>query len=212
MDKEQRQQLVDRHRASLARHGYSSKALFWESRGVQKTRFRVLTEIGIRSGDSVLDIGCGFGDLEGFLQGQGLTVGYTGIDLSPEIVDRAVELHPDATILAGELFDFDWPPHAFDWVLLSGTLNWQLHDDGAYARRLIARMFELCRKGVAFNMLDARHPDMKAQAEFVAFDPDAMLAFCRNITAECRCRTDYLDHDFTIYMCRESHAMRQGRC
>jgi len=202
LDEEARRRLIDTHRASLARHGYASKALFWESRGVQKIRFKALAGIGIQAGDSVLDVGCGFGDLKGFLQGQGSAVDYTGIDLSPEIVAKAAELFPDATILAGELFDFDWPAQAYDWVLLSGTLNWQLDDGGDYARRVIRRMFELCRKGVAFNMLNSRHPDMQAMAEFVAFDPDATLAYCRQITPECRCRTDYLANDFTIYLCR----------
>ena len=75
-------------------------------------------------------------------------------------------------------------------------------DGGDYARQTIRRMFELCRKGVAFNMLNARHPEMKSLTDLVAFDPDAMLAFCSQITPDSRYRTDYLDNDFTIYMRR----------
>jgi len=202
LDEEARRRLIDWHRQSLSKHGYSPHTLYWESRGVQKIRFKALAEIGIESGDSVLDVGCGFGDLKGFLRGQGMTVEYTGIDLSPEITSRAAELHPDASIHAGDLFDFDWPSQSFDWLLLSGTLNWQLHDDGDYARQVIARMFELCRKGVAFNMLNVRHPEMKSLTDLVAFDPDMMLAYCHRITPDCRCRTDYLASDFTIYLYR----------
>jgi SAM-dependent methyltransferase len=198
----ERQRMIDRHRDSLARHGYSPRTLFWDSRGIQKIRFRVLAEIGVVSGDSLLDVGCGFADLHSWLAANDMAVDYTGLDLSPELIGEAERLHPDATLHCGELFDFDWPECSFDWVLLSGTLNWQLDDDGAYARRVIARMFALCRKGVAFNMLNNRHPEIKARKEFAAFDAEEMLAFCQSIAPASRCRTDYLDHDFTIYMPR----------
>lgn len=36
--------------------------------------------------------------------------------------------------------------------------------------------------------------------DLVAFEPEEMLAFCREISPDCRCRTDYLENDFTIYM------------
>jgi len=209
MDAAQRQDLIDRHRDSLALHGCSPQALYWGSRGHQKVRFRVLAEIGIAAGDSLLDVGCGFADLQSWLIGHGLQVDYTGVDLSPDIIALATELHPGERLLCGELFDFDFAPQSFDWVVLSGTLNWQLHDDGAYARQVIARMFELCRHGVAFNMLNARSRDMKELQELVAFDPGEVLTWCSGITEDSRCRSDYLDNDFTIYMRRES--CRPGR-
>lgn len=204
VDQEQRKGLIDKHRDSFERHGYSPNTLYWVSRGVQKARFKVLAEIGVSSGDSLLDIGCGFADLNGWLLGHDVQVEYTGLDLSPDIAGKAASLHPQAEVLCGELFDFDWPPQSFDWVMLSGTLNWQLNDDGAYARRVIQRMFELCRDGVAFNLLNLRHRDMRHMQDLVAFDPDEILAFCAQLTPDCRCRTDYMANDFTIYMQRVS--------
>lgn len=210
MDVEQRKELIERHRASLAMFGYSPKALYWTSRGLQKVRFRVIAGIGIAAGDSLLDVGCGFADLQSWLLGHGLQVDYTGIDLSPEIMQGACERHPDAKLLCGELFDFDFAIRSFDWVVLSGTLNWQLNDAGDYARRVIERMFALCRYGVAFNMLNARHREMQALHELVAFEPDEVMAWCRAIAPDCRVRTDYLDNDFTIYMHRPADSFPAG--
>ena len=42
----------------------------------------VLAGIGIASGDSVLDVGCGFAELYSWLESHGLAVVYTGIDVS----------------------------------------------------------------------------------------------------------------------------------
>jgi len=197
MKKEQRKRIVDRHRDSLKRHGYHPKALYWSSREIQEIRFKVLAEIGITTGDSVLDVGCGFADFKSWTEQKDRPVQYAGVDLSPELISVAQEKHPDTQLCCGELFDFHFEPGAFDWVILSGALNEQLHDDSAYAFRVIERMYKLCRKGVAFNMLDARYlvaHDLHSQM------PDCMLTFCRQLCPDCELHDDYLKNDFSIYM------------
>jgi len=205
MGAQQRRRMVERHRISLNQYGYSPDALFWSSRGIQKIRFRALADIGIGVGDSLLDVGCGFGDLNSWLSGAGLPVDYTGIDLSPDILAKGAEMNPGLKLLTGDLFDFDWSEQSFDWVVLSGTLNWNLNDDGEYARRVIQRMFELCRCGVAFNMLDLHSNDVKGMSDLIAYDVQEMLSFCLEIVPDCSCRSDYLANDFTIYMRRASN-------
>lgn len=202
MDELQRQRIVNKHRDSLTRHGHSPHALYWSSREIQEKRFEVLAEVGIASGESVLDVGCGFGDLYHWLAVHGVQVNMTGVDLSPDLLARGRQLYPDMDFLCGELFDFDWPEQSFDWVVLSGALNGQLGDEGAYARRVIRRMFELCRKGVAFNLLNAQHEGLMFAYDLALFDPDEVLVFCQQITPDCTCRADYLANDFTIYMRR----------
>lgn len=199
MKKEQRKRIVDRHRDSLKRHGYHPNALYWSSREIQEIRFRVLTEIGIKSGDSVLDVGCGFGDYKSWMKGQGRDICYAGIDLSPDLIRVARKKHPDAALFCGELSDFDFAARSFDWVVLSGALNEQLHDEGAYARKMISSMFALCQKGLAFNLLDARH--LKAH-DLQSFEPEEILIYCNGLTPNVKVIDEYLDNDFTIYMMR----------
>ena len=199
MKKEQRKRIVDRHRDSLNRFGYSSHALYWSSTEIQELRFKVLAEIGVETGDSILDVGCGFADFKLWFENQSGALDYTGVDLSPDLMIEAAKRHPDAELLVGDLFDMEFADQSFDWVILSGALNELLHDDGAYARRIITRMFELCRKGVAFNLLDARHfkpHDLQSHL------PEEMLYFCHGLTPDCSLRDEYLKNDFTIYMRR----------
>jgi len=200
MKKEQRKRIVDRHRDSLKRHGYHPNALYWSSRDIQEIRFKVLADIGIQSGDSVLDVGCGFGDFKAWMAGQGRGVDFTGIDLSPDLIGVAQQQHPDARLLCGELFDFHFESGSFDWVILSGALNEQLHDDSAYAFRVIKRMYSLCQKGVAFNMLNARHlvaHDLHSQT------PAHVLAYCQQLCPDCIVQDEYLQNDFSIYMIKQ---------
>ena len=195
----QRKRIVDRHRDSLTRFGRSPAALYWSSRDIQEIRFRVLCEIGIAAGDSLLDVGCGFADLKAWIERRYGPVDYTGLDLSPHILAAAEQ--PDARLVCGDVFDLQADPQSFDWVLLSGALNEALDDDGCYARMVIARMFSLARRGVAFNLLDARHRSLFGFG-LASFDPQAMLAYCLRLTPHCALRDDYLDNDFTIWMRR----------
>ncbi|MCF7821734.1 MAG: class I SAM-dependent methyltransferase [Mariprofundaceae bacterium] len=199
MKKEQRKRIVDRHRDSLTRFGYHPNALYWSSRGIQETRFSILAEIGIKSGDSVLDVGCGFGDFKEWFEKRYGRIDYAGVDLSPDLLAEAGKHHADVQFFEGDLFDMSFTGQSFDWVILSGTLNEQLNDDGAYAHRVIERMFELCRKGVAFNLLDIRY--LKAH-DLQSHQPEAVLRYCRSLSPDCRLRDDYLQNDFTIYIRR----------
>ena len=199
MKKEQRQRIIDKHRDSLKRHGYDPNTLYWSSREIQEIRFKVLAEIGIESGDSVLDIGCGFGDFKSWSAGQGRMLEYTGIDLSPDLLAEAKKRHPDGAFFPGDLFDMTFPDLSFDWVILSGALNENLHDDGTYARRVIEGMYALCRKGVAFNLLDARHLNAH---DLQSHSPEEVLTYCSGLCPDCSLRDDYLENDFTIHMRR----------
>ncbi|MDQ6982631.1 MAG: class I SAM-dependent methyltransferase [Mariprofundus sp.] len=207
MNKQQRKRIIDKHRDSLTRHGYHPNALYWSNQGIQQARFKVLAGIGIQASDSVLDVGCGFGDFKGWSESKGCRLKYTGIDLSTDLLKQAEHLHPDGKFCSGDLFDMTFGQGSFDWVILSGALNEQLHDDSVYAFRVITRMYSLCRKGVAFNMLDARHlvaHDLHSQM------PERVLAFCQGLCPNCVLHDEYLNNDFSIYMLKTNRGSASG--
>ena len=153
---------------------------------------------GIRAGESLLDVGCGFGDLASWLERQGAAVEYTGIDLSPELVEEGGRRFPDIRLFLGELFDFNPMPESYDWVWLSGTLNRNLDDDGDYARSVIARMFQACRKGMAFNLLDGRDAWTAGRWDLQSFQPSEIAALVEAWSASHEIRDDYLKGDFSL--------------
>jgi len=193
----QRKRIVDRHRDSLMRYGHSPHALYWSGREIQEIRFAMLADIGIEAGNHVLDVGCGFGDFLGWFERQHGCIEYTGLDLSPDLLEEAARLNPVARFYSGDIFDLPADARGFDWVILSGALNENLNDDGAYARKVIARMYALCRRGVAFNLLDARYVNCH---DLQAHDPTTILNYCTLLCPDCKLRDDYLANDFTIYM------------
>jgi len=209
MNERHRTRIVNRHRDSLSRHGCDSRALYWSSREIQEIRFRELAGIGVATGDSVLDVGCGFGDFLGWSAEQGIAIDFTGIDLSPDLLAVAEQRHPEASFYCGDLADYcEAHSDQFDWVILSGALNEQLGDSDEYTRRVITLMWSRCRKGVAFNLLDARHAPTKNCWDLQSHEPESILAFAAGLTPKHRLVEGYLDNDFTIYLYRDPRPKR----
>lgn len=209
MTPEQRQRIVISQRDALSRNGFHPNALFWSSQEVQELRFQILVNIGVKSGDSVLDIGCGFGDLSAYLNHQEIPVKYTGIDISADLLARGRDHYPELKLIEADLFDFDPKPKSFDYVMLSGMLNRKfMGSKGAesardYSCHIIKRMFKTCKKGIAFNLLDARHEWTANRWDLQSFHPDEIIQLVSEFTSKYQLIDDYLENDFTTYAWRE---------
>ena len=66
-------------------------------------------------GASACDMGCGPGHVGAVLADQGLSV--TGIDLSPEMVARARDLHPEMAFEVGTMTSLDVPSGRFNGIV-----------------------------------------------------------------------------------------------
>jgi len=200
MDNEQRQRIINSQRDAFLRHGFHPHALLWSNREIQALRFKVLVEIGIQAGDSLLDVGCGFGDFSAYLENQKKPVDYTGIDLSPELIQEGKQQYPDIDLIQGDLFEFNPLDNSYDFVTLSGALNRDLGDKGDYARKTIQRMYAVCKKGVAFNLLDARHEWTASRWDLQAFFPEEIAEFVAHFAQQSNIIDGYLENDFTVYL------------
>jgi len=87
MLEEDRAEAVERYRARYRQFGYDPRALGW-NKGRQQVRFAAVFDTIGMAFDSVLDVGCGFGDLFGYLTERGWRGTYLGVDLCPELLDE----------------------------------------------------------------------------------------------------------------------------
>jgi SAM-dependent methyltransferase len=184
--------------ALVEKHGIDAHSLDWGSRESQRLRFTVLAQIGPLEGASVLDVGCGLGDFFGWLSETGQRVRYTGIDITPAMVEIAAKRFPDAQFEVCNILEGPPAGGPFDYVFASGIFYLRRTEPFPFLRRMVETMFGLCTRGTAFNSLSAWAP-RREPGEFYA-DPLDTLAFCRTLTTRLSLRHDYHPQDFTMHL------------
>lgn len=179
--------------------GYSPQTLGWGKHGRQALRFSVLTGVGDLQGKSVLDVGCGFGDLYGFLTARGWTGHYVGIDLVSDLVEEGKKRFPNAELLVGD-FEEQSFDKTFDYVVASGIFNFRLtqEDNWAYILRTLEKMLALASSGVGVDFMttwvDFQNP--------IAFhtDPCMLLQNVSTLTRRFVLRQDYMPYEYALYL------------
>ena len=80
-----------------------------------------IKNLEIKSGDSVLDLCCGTGDLAGMIKNRGANV--TGIDFSEKMLDIAKDRFSDICWLQGDVTNLPFPDESFDYVVMGFGLR-----------------------------------------------------------------------------------------
>lgn len=198
MTPDEQKLIIERYNERLTNLGETAQALGWRDSAQQKLRFRLLGEIADLSNRSMLDIGCGFGDLLGHVIDSGAqNVRYTGTDLNPTLIDVAQKRHPDASFHAtADLSQFE--DASQDYVFLSGLFNFKIEDNIGFMHDTLRESFRIARCGVAFNLLGS-YVDFKEEHLFYHHEQE-VFDFCKGLTRFVNLRADYPLYEFTVYL------------
>lgn len=117
------------------------------------------------SRSTVLDVGCGTGDLYEYLL-QFEDVAYTGVDIFEKGIEKAKVKFPNGLFLVGDFLDLNLTP--FDYVFSSGAMTTKLDNDNYQILfSWVKKMWKLAKKGVVFNLLLERYPGDYSNSLFV---------------------------------------------
>jgi SAM-dependent methyltransferase len=195
-----KQRIIDRYNARLARFGTTIEALASGVEERRQLRFSVLTKVGVGAGDRLLDLGCGFGDYSAYLETHRSGVLYTGIDINPNLIAAARERYPHVSFQVGDVQEQS--PGVFDYVVSTSCFNLRLRneDNYAYVAQLLRTCYDMACKGVAIDFLSS-YVDFKGDAqEAFYYEPERVFAIAKSIT-KCVClRHDYPLFEFCIYL------------
>lgn len=138
-------------------HGDSPQGVDWKDAASQELRFaRLVSRIDWSETPSIIDVGCGNGELLAYCRRQGREPAYRGLDVCEDMVAACQRrFGPEAAALGGtrQLAAWGWQA---DYVVASGTFN--VKQDvaaavwGRYVELALRDMFEAATVAALFNV------------------------------------------------------------
>jgi SAM-dependent methyltransferase len=177
----ERATVIHYHRHRIAQFGADHvRALGWVNAASQTSRFECIAQAIDFTDSSVLDLGCGTGDLKAFLDARFGGVSYLGIEQVPEFVAQARKRYAGDAHAGFELGDFiGMLLPRVDHVVACGSLSYRSNDPH-HVYGAIAQMHTSAAQTVVFSLLDVAHfPDHPL---LVGHPVDEIMAFCRKLS------------------------------
>lgn len=182
-------------------HGRDIKTVGWGSEWSQRLRFEVLFRGLDPKGKTILDIGCGLGDLIPFLEQQtGGDFNYVGIDIAEKLIDdaRSIYGHDGREFYVGDIFSVNVPQ--IDIAVLSGALSLRVPGIEEYAYETMKRMFELSREAACLNFL-TKYVDFELEKN-QHYQPESIFSNAKKISKRVNLLHDYPLYEFTVQIIR----------
>ena len=191
---------IQKYEKAISKSSDSASAQLWASKNAQDVRFdQILLDVNFDN-KSILDVGCGFGDILVPLAKIATNFRYTGVDMTPSMIKNAKQNHPDNEFIVGDYFAHPLS-ELFDVIMCSGALNSNFENPFTYRTEALKTMFDHAREAVVFNM-SGNHPQPDNKESFGVYYIDSLkiLEFCLSLTSKVIFRHHYHSKDFTIVM------------
>jgi trans-aconitate methyltransferase len=194
--------LSEDYEKSLQQYGPGPKALLWWDYRSMAIRFRELVKEVPVHGKSILDAGCGMGDLIPYLYAKSPDFKYLGVDRNQGFIDIARQRYEGHEFKVGD--PFNKKVGEFDVIISSGVMNGNVKDWLNKRKKMIANLFEQTDQVLAFNMAGGLKPI--ADDPLIAYaDAQEIFEYCKTLTSRVVLNTEYLQKDFTIVMFKKNY-------
>lgn len=170
----------------------------WANYKAAAARYRQLvSDLNLES-KTILDAGCGMGDLLPYIYAQAHDFTYLGVDVTPEFIAIARKRYDGEEFQVANPFDEDFT-QKFDIVISSGVMNSASSNWLEERQHMIMKLFTLANEALVFNMAGGFEP-RKNTAKVAYADPHAIVAFCRTLTPKVILKAHYHPKDFTVVL------------
>jgi SAM-dependent methyltransferase len=180
-------------------YGNNLKTVGWGTSEDQILRFEMLFRGLNPKGKTILDVGCGLGDLIDYLDKvTGGDYNYIGVDIAEKLISSAKEKYsrPNVRFYVGDVsLDILNP---VDISVLSGALSFKTTGIEVYAYETMKRMFELSEEAACMNFL-SKYVDFEAEKN-QHYSPEIMFAKAKEFTKRVVIYHDYPLYEFTIQL------------
>ena len=204
------EEIKNAYASKFREHGVSSASMLMP-KGRHEARFAIVADyLQTYEDPTILDYGCGLGFLHTYLEEEGISHHYLGIDIVPEFIESCNDrvgttarfelIQPDEVLVDN-----------FDFVYASGVFNLQTEPSEkkslAYARERILKLFQITKKVMIIDFLS---PDVDFQQEN-SQHIDYRMVLDWLVPASSRrwiLRHDYLPYEYSLVVFKNDEVSR----
>lgn len=201
MDDLSKEYLISFYSQSLNLHGDRPEALRWTPEG-QIKRYSLMSRVGDLSGKDILDYGCGKGDFYGFLKEQAIKVSYTGLDITPPLIELARRKYPECRF---EVFDIEQMPlkEDYDYIFICGVFNNRVEGVMESMKNTLLKLFPHAKEAMVFNALTGYALQKTAELNYIL--PEEMLKFVlENLSPNVVLYHNFAPDDITFFVYKKA--------
>lgn len=180
-------QTVNRYSTRFQEMKHNIRTLGWGSQEQQHFRFeQVISRLNYAE-KSVLDIGCGFGDLYNFMKEKNHSPKeYIGWDITPEFINNPLIDDSNVKLEIKNIANFSTDTPVADVGIMLGLLNWNWKDADKnydYSMKLIRNAFNAVNDVLVVDFLSTHYdPDYPVEDIVFYHDPGIMIEKIMELT------------------------------
>lgn len=198
--------VITRYKNRYKQFGFSPKTLGWD-KGKQDLRYHILFEEFNLEDKYILDIGCGFGDANKFLQQKIRNYKYLGIDIVEDLINEAKKIYENNENIDFILEDFLKMSQnkSFDIAVASGIFNFKLEKINNYEfiEAFMQKAFNISKEGIAFDFLSNK-VDFEYEHTFHS-DPAKILNMAYKLSNNVILKNNYMPFEFSIIIFKDQN-------
>ncbi len=200
-------QMKNHYKNCFNKYGPTSQGIDWgEDESKLLLRYEKMTNLFLANDYNekftLLDVGCGYGGYFSYLKNKELKVDYSGIDIVEDMILWGKNNSSDTKgFICGDFLNYNFTDN-YDYIICNGILTQKLEatnmEMDSYSLELIKKMFNICNKGIAFNLMTTKVNYFSNNLYYKS--PVEMLSFCMNeLSSNIRIDHSYL-YEYTVYV------------
>lgn len=194
---------VKSYQGVFKKYGVHPKALYWTSEKAAELRYKELVADFDFEGKTILDVGCGFGDIIPYISRKTNKFDFTGVDMMPEFIQTAQKKYPEYRFILRDYFSHPMK-EKFDIIISSGALNSNFKNVYRFRKKAIKTLFDHAREAIGFNMAGFYpQPENKKGYRVYYADSLTILKYCLSLSSKLVFRHHYHRKDFTIVIFKQ---------
>lgn len=197
--------LKNYYKAKLKKYGLSSKGVAYKDYKSHRLRDVKILEIlkffkNKKSGYSLLDLGCGYGELVKSIRKLNYEINYKGVDISDLMIENARLFFKKNSFSSLDILKDKIKNYGF--VIMNGLFtaknNLSEKNMKIFFYKMIKKVNIISKKGYAFNLI--KHNRKRKDLFYLSYDKLSKFLSSRKFSGKYIFRKDYSLHEYMVYV------------